>query len=32
MLTPNMSWPRRPADPWYLNHAMILTTVAVAGP
>jgi amino acid transporter len=25
----NMSWPRSPADPWYLNYAMILTTLAV---
>jgi amino acid transporter len=25
----NMSWPRSPDDPWYVNYAMILTTLAV---
>jgi amino acid transporter len=25
----NMSWPHSPADPWYLDYAMILTTLAV---
>jgi len=25
----NMSWPRNPDDPWYVNYAMILTTLAV---
>lgn len=25
----NMTWPRSPADPWYIDYAMILTTLGV---
>ncbi|MBI5595083.1 MAG: amino acid permease [Elusimicrobia bacterium] len=25
----NMIWPRSPADPWYVNYAMLVTTAAV---
>lgn len=25
----NMVWPRSPADPWYVNYAMLVTTAAV---
>ena len=25
----NILWPRSPADPWYVNHAMLVTTIGV---
>ncbi|CDF82475.1 APC family permease [Pseudomonas sp. QL9] len=27
----NMAWPRSPASPWYINYAMVLTTLIVIG-
>ena len=27
----NMAWPRSPASPWYINYAMVLTTLVVIG-
>ena len=27
----NMSWPRSPADPWYSNYGVLLTSLGVIG-